>query len=203
MPHVTLEARDDVVVVRIDRPPANALDPSLLAEGEAVVGQLRGEEPAAVVLTGSNDFFSGGADLKLVPTLDAEGQRTMVDGINQLFAAWHGFPRPVVAAVNGHAIAGGLILALCGDWRVGAMEGRYGLTELRAGIPYPAVAEAVVRTELSPPTARRLMVRADLIDAAEAHRLGVFDEVAPRSAVLEHALSAAEDLATMPTAAFA
>jgi enoyl-CoA hydratase len=201
--HISLEPHDEVVVVRIHRPPANAMDLELLAEGEAVAERVRSEEHAAVVLTGSDGFFSGGVDLKFVPTLDAEGQQAMVNGINQLFAAWHGFPRPVVSAVNGHAVAGGLILALCGDWRVGATEGSYGLTELRAGVPYPAVAQAVVRNELGPSAARRLMMLADLVDAAEAQRLGVFDEVVPRSAVLERALSTAKDLASLPAAGFA
>ena len=58
----------------------------------------------------------------------------MVEGINAIFAGWYGFPRPVVAAVNGHAIAGGLILALCADYRVGSTEGKYGVTELKAGL---------------------------------------------------------------------
>src|SRR5215210_2833632 len=136
MAHVTVEAQGEVAVVRVDRPPANALDPSLLAEGEAVATRLRQDEPAAVVLTGAGAVFSAGADLKVLPTLDADGRRAMGEGINRFFAAWHGLPRPVACAVNGHAIAAGLILALCGDWRVGATEGRYGLTELRVGVPY-------------------------------------------------------------------
>ena len=73
----------------------------------------------------------------------------MVHGINRLFGGWYGFPRPLVCAVNGHAIAGGLILALCGDHRIGATQGKLGVTELRAGIPYPAAAMLVVKAELS------------------------------------------------------
>ena len=128
MKHVRVEQRGDVALVRIDRPPANALDLSLLDEGHGVLADLGAAEPGAVVLTGRDGFFSAGVDLKLVPTLDAAAQRAMVGGINRLFAGWYGFPRPVVCAVNGHAIAGGLILALCGDHRVGARAGRYGLT---------------------------------------------------------------------------
>src|SRR5207237_420200 len=83
-----------------------------------------------------------GVDLKVGPTLDSEGQRALVDGINRLFAGWYSFPRPVVCAVNGHAVAGGMILALCGDYRVGSTEGKLGLTELRVGIAYPSNAIA-------------------------------------------------------------
>ena len=74
----------------------------------------------------------------------------MVAGINRLFIDWYSFPRPVVAAVNGHAVAGGAILALCADRRIGAADATYGLTELRVGVPYPAAAIACVRAELSP-----------------------------------------------------
>ena len=154
--HVTVEAHDDLAVVRIDRPPANALDLQLLKEGHAALAELEASAPGAVVIVGRDGFFSAGVDLKLAPALDADGQRAMVEGINRMFAGWYAFPRPVVCAVNGHAIAGGLILALCGDYRVGPAEGRFGLTELRVGIPYPAAAMTVVRAELAPPVARRL-----------------------------------------------
>src|SRR5918999_1563264 len=131
---VTVEERGEVALVRVDRPPANALDPELLREGRAVASSLKESEPGAVVITGREGFFSAGVDLKLAPTLDAEAQREMVEGINRLFLEWYALPRPVVCAVNGHAIAGGLILALCGDRRVGGSEGELGLTQLRAGI---------------------------------------------------------------------
>src|SRR2546430_807777 len=71
MKHVRVEQRGDVALVRIDRPPANALDLSLLDEGHGVLADLGGAEPGAVVLTGRDGFFSAGVDLKLVPTLDA------------------------------------------------------------------------------------------------------------------------------------
>ena len=88
----------------------------------------------------------------------------MVAGINRLFIDWYSFPRPVVAAVNGHAVAGGVILALCADRRIGADDATYGLTELRVGVPYPAAAIACVRAELTPADARRLVLE------ARAHR---------------------------------
>jgi enoyl-CoA hydratase len=200
--YVTIEASGDVACVRVDRPPANALDLELLEQGRAALDELAASQPAAVVLTGREGFFSAGVDLKLAPTLDAAGQRRMVEGINRLFAGWYAFPRPLVCAVNGHAIAGGLILALCGDHRVGARGSSYGLTELRAGIPYPAVAMAVVRAELTPPAARRLVLGAGLVDAETAAALGVFDELADPGDVLERSLEAARGLAALPRTAY-
>ncbi|MDX6667279.1 MAG: enoyl-CoA hydratase [Solirubrobacteraceae bacterium] len=201
-PFVTVESVGDVALVRIDRPPANALDVELLAEGQATADELRGALPSAVVLTGRPGFFSAGADLKVVPTLDPAGQQEMVRGINGLFTNWYSFPRPVVCAVNGHAIAGGLILALCGDYRVGPTSGRVGLTELRVGIPYPAAAMAIVRAELTPPAARLLTLRANLLEADAAHGLGLFDEIAEGDRVVERALEVAAELAALPPATY-
>jgi enoyl-CoA hydratase len=179
------------------------MDLQLLEEGRRVAYELREDPPAAVVLTGREGFFSAGADLKVAPTLDADGQRGMVEGINAIFAGWYGFPRPVVAAVNGHAIAGGLILALCADYRVGSIEGKYGVTELKAGLPYPAVAMAVVRAELHAPAARRLVLGADLVGAKEALEAGAFDEVAEPDQVLHRATEVARGLSLLPSEAYA
>jgi enoyl-CoA hydratase len=179
------------------------MDTELLEEGRRLADELAAEPPAAVVLTGREGFFSAGADLKLAPTLDAAGQRAMVEGINGIFAGWYGFPRPVVCAVNGHAIAGGFILALCGDYRVGSSDGRYGLTELKAGLPYPSVALAVVRAELHAPAARRLVMGADLVDAKAALEAGAFDEIAEPDQVLHRATEVARGLAALPAEAYA
>jgi enoyl-CoA hydratase len=179
------------------------MDPQLLDEGRRLAEELVADPPAAVVLTGREGFFSAGADLKIAPTLDAAGQRAMVEGINGIFAAWYGFPRPVVAAVNGHAIAGGLILALCADYRVGSTEGKYGVTELKAGLPYPSVAMAVVRAELHAPATRRLVLGADLVSAEVARDAGAFDELAEPDQVLHRATEVARDLSALPSEAYA
>jgi enoyl-CoA hydratase len=142
-------------------------------------------------------------DLKLAPQLDADGQRAMVTGINRLFGGWYGFPRPLVCAVNGHAIAGGLILALCGDHRVGAVHGKLGVTELRAGIPYPAVAMLVVKAELTPQVARRLVLGADLVDPGAGLELGLVDELQPDERLLDRSLEVASELAALPRATYA
>jgi enoyl-CoA hydratase len=201
--YVSVEERGDIALVRVDRPPANALDPALLHEGRCVLDELASAEARAVVLTGREGFFSAGVDLKVAPALDARGQREMVDGISRLFAGWYSFERPVVCAVNGHAIAGGLILALCADYRVASGRGRFGLTEVRAGVPYPAVAMAIVRAELSPPVARRLVLGAHLVDAATALRLGLLDELIEPDRLVPRALELAGELARLPAAAYA
>lgn len=201
--HISVETEDGIAVVTIDRPPVNALDPALLTEGTRVVAELEARAPAAVVLRGRPGSFSAGLDLKVAPTLDDDGRRAMVRGINRLFVAWYGLPHPVVCAVGGHAIAGGLILALCGDWRVVGRSGRFGLTELAVGAPFPVAASAIVRAELGPEVARRLMLRADLTDAEGAIAAGAFDEQVEDAEVFHRAKVVAQEMAALPAAAFA
>lgn len=192
---VTVEERGELAVVRLDRPPANALNPELLEELEAVRMQLAADPPGAVVVAGRERFFSAGVDLKLVPTWTSDEQRAMVNGINGLVTGWYCFPRPVVAAVTGHAIAGGMVIALCADYRVGATEGKLGLTELRAGVPYPVGAISLVKAELSPSAARSLALRAHLVEPEEGLRLGLVDELAGPGEVIERACDVAAEMA--------
>ena len=199
---MTIEQHDEIALVRIDRPPANAMSPELLADGRAVLHELTAAEPDAVVLTGRPGYFSAGVDLKLAPTLDRDGQREMVDGINQTFLDWYGFPRPVVCAVNGHAIAGGLILALTGDQRIGAGDGKLGLTELRGGIGYPLAAMGIVRAELSAPAARTLALASDLVDMRHGLDLGVLDELVEPDNLLDRSLEVARELGALPRSAY-
>ncbi len=117
--------------------------------------------------------------------------------------AAYGLPFPVIGAVTGHAIAGGLVLALCTDLRVASTSGRYGLTEVKVGVPYPQAALGVVRAELAPHAARRLAFGNELLDAAECVRLGVFDEALEPEAVLPRAIELAGTLASFPAEVYA
>ena len=98
-----------------------------------------------MILTGHGSVFSAGLDLKEIPRYDGAQQNRMLARLNKVIHRLYAMPIPVVAAVNGHAIAGGLVLALACDWRVAAETGAlFGLTEIRVGVPYPVSAGAVV-----------------------------------------------------------
>src|SRR6478609_8764194 len=160
-------------MVAADRPPANAMDVTLLRDLVAAVEELAADPPAAVLLTGRPGFFSAGADLKEVPGYGAQEQRAMVDGINRMALGVYALPCPVVGAITSHAIAGGLVLAVCTDLRVASSAGKYGLTEVRVGVPYPQAA------------------------------IGVVDEVVEPDAVLPRAQEIARDLAALPADVYA
>lgn len=203
MSHVSLEERDGVTVLAADRPPANAMDVGLLREVVAAVEQLSAAPPAAVVLAGRPGFFSAGADLKAVPSYGPDDQRAAVEGINGMALGVYSLPCPVVGAITGHAIAGGMVLALCTDVRIASSVGRYGLTEVKVGVPYPQAAIGVVRAELPPHAARLLALGNQLVDAETCHRLGAFDEVIDAPAVLPRAIEVAQELAAMPAEVYA
>ncbi len=116
---------------------------------------------------------------------------------------FYALPCPVVAAVTGHAIAGGFVLALCADLRVASSAGRYGLTEVKVGVPYPQAAIGVVQAELAPHAARVLALGNQLVDAQECLRLGAFDEVVEPGDVLPRALELAAGLGAMSPAVYA
>ena len=204
MAQVVVERRGDgVAVLTADRPPANAMDVGLLDEVVAAVDELTAEPPAALVLCGRPGFFSAGADLKLVPSYGPEEQRRMVHGINAMALGVYALPCPVVAAITGHAIAGGFVLTMCADPRVASTAGKYGLTEVKVGVPYPQAAIGVVREELGASAARLLGLGNRLVDAHECVRLGAFDEAVEPDEVLDRALAVARELAALPADTYA
>jgi enoyl-CoA hydratase len=203
MSHVTLSADAGVTVLTIDRPPANAFDLPLLDELAAAMGQLSDDVPAALVVAGRPGCFSAGLDLKSVPSYGPAEHRHMVQAINTLVLTAYGLPCPVVAAVTGHAIAGGLVLTLCADYRIASTDGRYGLTEVKVGVDFPKAAIGVVGAELSTAAARVLVLGNRLVDAQESARLGVFDELVAPEEVLSRAVTVAGELAAFPARSYA
>ncbi|HEX3510987.1 MAG TPA: enoyl-CoA hydratase/isomerase family protein [Solirubrobacteraceae bacterium] len=199
----TLERSGATAVLKIDRPPANAMNLELLDDLLAALRLVERDPPASLVLCGREGFFSAGADLKAAPQLSPGERRRMVDAINEMALTAYGLPCPVIGAVTGHAIAGGLVLALCTDLRIASTEGRYGLTEVKVGVPYPQAAIGVVRAELAPNVARVLAFGNALVGAEECVRTGVFDEALPPEAVMPRARELAAELAGFPADTYA
>ncbi len=204
MGHIsTHDHGNGVAVLSADRPPANAMDLALLDEIAEAVQRFAGDPPRALVLAGRPGFFSAGVDLKLAPTYGPEDRRRMVAAINAMALGVYELPCPIVGAITGHAVAGGLVLALCTDLRVASSAGRYGLTEVQVGIGYPQGAIGVVRAELAPHAARRLALGNELLSASDCLHLGVFDELAEPNDVRPRALELATSLAAFPPEVYA
>jgi enoyl-CoA hydratase len=198
-------ARDGIAVVSLAQPPVNAMDAHLLEElANLFEGLAADPSVRAAVIAAEGPAFSAGLNLKIVPKLDRLGQRRLIDALNDSFGTLYGWPKPLVAAVNGHAIAGGLILALCADWRIAAdVPMQVSLAEVRVGVTYPVAPLEVARSELAPSAARRLILLGETLDAASAEALAVFDERVPMSALHSQAIAAAMRHAELPPKAFA
>jgi enoyl-CoA hydratase len=201
---VRIERRGRVAIIRMDRPPANAFNLEFAREMTLAFDAVIDRAPGAIVITGTGEFFSGGLDLKDVPGYSARQQQAFLEVLNRMIGRLYACPLPIVAAVNGHSIAGAFVLMLTADYRVGpADDSLFGLTEARVGIPFPAAPTVVLRAELSPSNLRYSTLYARNYGAEEAMRRGVFDEIQPAAQVLVRAVEVAEDLATMPADGYA
>lgn len=200
---IKIERVGPVAVLRIDRPPANAIDLDLANEFATELQRIEGDRIGALIITGAGSCFSAGLDLKVVPTYDRQQQQAMVMQVNRLFGGLYGLPLPTIAAVNGHAIAGGVILALACDYRIGA-EGDYkiGLAEMRVGVPFPVAAMSIVQSELSHPVARTMALTARNSTPRDALAMGVLDELKSPDLLLTRALEVADELAALPRSAY-
>jgi enoyl-CoA hydratase len=186
---VRVEDRDGVRVLALARPPVNAVDlPFAEAIGEAVEAAAADPGCRAVVLAGGPPAFCAGVDVKAVPAYDAATRAAMIRRINRTILALYGMPKPTVAAVGGHAIGAGLVVALACDFRL-VSDGahRLGLTEITAGIPYPAAPMVVVRAELDRRTARELVLSGRVFGPDDPAAARVFDAVLPAERLLEAA----------------
>ena len=204
MPTVRTSDHDGGVrVLTLDRPPANAIDESLLTELGLALNAAQAEpDVRALVLTGEGRFFSGGFDLA-APRRDAAAAREMQRLYRDLHAELVGFPKPTLAMVNGHAIAGGFVLALACDYRLG-VEGDYriGLNEVAVGAGFPRTAVEIVRLRLPHARASELMLGGALYPANQGVRLGLVDELLPADRFADTVKRRAARLGTFPRAAY-
>lgn len=193
-----------VALLVLDRAPVNAVNAAFLQAFAAALGEIEAAgETRALVVTGEGRALSAGMDLKELQSFDAADETAMAAALNDSSLALYGLSLPVVAAANGHAIAGGLFFLLGADYRIAAQGARFGLTEVRVGVDFPLGPLAVAEAELSPQARRRLMLGGGTFDAAAAAALGIIDEIVPPEAVRDRALAVAADYARIPPRTFA
>ena len=161
-----------------------------------------GNEP--ILLTGAGDAFSAGLDLREVASLDSKGMAVFLDLLERMTAALYTYPGPLVSVVNGHAIAGGCVVALTSDWRVGpraASRMKMGLNEVALGLRYPPGVMKLVKKRVDARHIGEIVLGAGLYGADDSFRLGLLDTLAedPRAAAIKQL----EVLGAHPRAAYA
>lgn len=194
------ELHSQTAVITLDRAPLNALDADAIEALDHVLDGVERDLPAqGLVITGAHDVFSAGVNTKAARAASSDEIRRIVLGLNRICARLYGLPTATVAAVNGHAIGAGLILALACDWRIGAPgRGKLGLPEVSAGLPYPDGPWAIVEAELSQPHRRRMALDGGSIGPEAALALGLIDALADGDMIVERAIGRARQLAAFP-----
>jgi enoyl-CoA hydratase len=157
-------------------PAKNAIDVEFM---DSLLDRLRRAGDAPLLLTGDGDAFSAGLNLKKVVALDAEGLAVFLGKFDYLAEALFLHAGPTVACINGHAIAGGCVLALCCDYRVALDDPqiRIGLNEAALGVEFPPKAFAIVRERIPTQFLHRVLLGADLYSPEKALALGLIDEI--------------------------
>lgn len=196
---ISVDQRGDVAVVRLDHGKVNALDLELLHAIGATMAGLA--DAGAVVLTGAGSVFSAGVDLRRIATGGPAYTQEFLPALSAAFLAVFDHPGPVVAAVNGHAIAGGCVIAAACDLRL-MSGGTIGLTELQVGIPFPTVPLEIMRYAAGP-AVTALALTGQPVTAAEAVRIGLVHAVVDPADLLDEAVARAAALARIPSAAYA
>jgi len=202
VPRIRLDTDGPVVTVRLDNPPMNAFDSVQRDELSACARELAdARDVRAVVLYGGERLFAAGADIKALAAMGIEEVRGWNRALQRTFDEVARLPMPVVAAVTGYALGGGMELALCADYRVAADDAVLGQPEVQLGImPGSGGTQRLTRL-IGPSRAKNLLMTGRRVGADEALRLGLVDEVVPADAVHEAALHYARRLAEGPAAA--
>lgn len=194
------ELDQGVALLRLDDAKANAVSHALIESLTEALDRAQ-KEAAAVLLVGRPGRFSAGFDLKEMGTADSA--RSLVTAGAELMMRLFSFPRPVVAACTGHALAAGALLLLSSDLRVGAdVEARIGLNEVAIGMKLPLFLVELAQHRLSKRHLSRAITQAEMYSPASAVDAGFLDRVVPEAALFETALGEARRLAQLPDPAF-
>lgn len=198
---VTTSTIDETLLVVMDRPPVNALDLDTIVELEDIFADAARKVPRnGVVLTGAGQVFSAGVDTRAFASYNGDQRHAMVRAITRMVAQLLAIPKPVVAAINGHALGGGFVLTLGCDYRIAADSelAKLGMTEAQAGIPFPAGPLEVIRNELAPELLRQLTLTSAVLNPREFLQARVLDELCAVQDLRSRSLAMAGKLAAQP-----
>ncbi len=167
----------DVYQLTISGPGKNALSTPVMQD---IIRQLGAAGGRPVLVTGAGDAFCAGLNLKEVASLDRGGMERYLLLLDDVIDALFDYPAPLVTCVGGHAIAGGCVLALCGDVRVATADAkaRIGLNEVALGLEFPPKIMKLARQRVAPRALERVLLEAGLYEPRRAVELGLVDEVA-------------------------
>ena len=194
---IQLSRAAGIATITLNRPDKrNAISYELIQELLAVLGEVAASSALVVILTGAGKAFCSGMDLEnLKDLLGRSPEQNLKDSetMARLFRSLYDFPKPTIAAVNGAAIAGGCGLATLCDFTLAVPEAKFGYTEARIGF-VPAIVSTFLLRQVGEKHARDLLLTGRIITAAEAHRLGMVNEIVSSEKLMARARELAEQL---------
>ena len=190
----------DIRELQLDRAPVNALNPMVCNQLAEAIDDAVSAGVGGIVLSGGPKVFSAGLDVPFLLTLaDRDALKAAWEQFFEAARALAGCPVPVAAAINGHAPAGGCVLALCCDYRVMASGPyRIGLNETQVGLVAPDGIQRLMRRAVGAHRAERLLVSGELVESEQALALGLIDELTGIDEVPGRALAWLEQLLQLP-----
>ena len=196
---------DDIAVLKLEGGKANAMTPELLDTIERMIDGFERSPAPAAVLTGYERYFSGGLALTHIIDFDVLAMRGFIAQFSRAMTRVFACGKPIVAAVNGHAIAGGCVLALMCDWRIAADDPqiRIGLNETQLGIGLPPIVVESLRLAVPPASIVPIAIEGALFAPHQAQSLGLVHELASEADLLARATAKAQSLAELPSPAVA
>ena len=199
---VHLEVADGVATLRLDRPPMNALNVTVQEEIRAAATEAsERDDVRAVILYGGEKVFAAGADIKEMAKMSYPDMAQRSGPLQTSFTAVARIPKPVVAAVTGYALGGGCELALCADIRIAAEDAILGQPEIKLGIIPGAGGTQRLSRLVGPAKAKELIFTGRFVQADEALRIGLVDQVVPAAEVLPTAVAWAKQFVGGPALA--
>jgi enoyl-CoA hydratase/carnithine racemase len=199
---VRVEVADQIATIRLDRPKMNALNAQVQTEIAAAATQVTGDDAVrAVIIYGGERVFAAGADIKEMASLSYAEMAARSLPLQASFTAIASIPKPVIAAVTGYALGGGLELALCADFRVLGESAKVGQPEIQLGIIPGAGGTQRLPRLIGPARAKDLIFTGRHVDAAEALAIGLADKVVPDAEVYQAAQRLAAKYAAGPALA--
>ncbi|HUZ27023.1 MAG TPA: enoyl-CoA hydratase-related protein [Streptosporangiaceae bacterium] len=191
-----------VAIIRLDRPPMNALNSVVQAEIAAAAAQVSDDpQVRAVVIYGGEKVFAAGADIKEMADVSYAQMAARSRRLQDSFTAVARIGKPVIAAVTGYALGGGLELALCADFRVAGEGARVGQPEILLGIIPGAGGTQRLPRLVGPARAKDIVYTGRFVGSAEALAIGLVDQVVPDAEVYSAAVEFAQRFAAGPAAA--
>ncbi|NNC92927.1 MAG: enoyl-CoA hydratase/isomerase family protein [Acidimicrobiia bacterium] len=193
----------NVGIIRLDRPPVNALNGELVSAIAEAVGEAGHPSLRAIVITGG-EHFAAGADIKeFAAVFERDGEDALAADLGLAVSRLEQLDKPTIAAVTGFALGGGLELAMGADFRYLAEDARVGQPEIKLGIIPGAGGTQRLTRLVGWQRAKELVLSGRMVDAAEALAIGLADQVLPPAEVVERAIADAQEWASGPTRALA